>query len=67
MQCPKCNGDVCVKDTRNIRASKIFRLRVCKSCKHQFFTKETIVTPKNLEYDEFLEDWYRYNRAQQIN
>lgn len=40
MQCPICNGDTCIINTREYRSNTVYRRRKCTSCGARFSTVE---------------------------
>ena len=47
MRCVKCNGETKVKDSRSHK-NTIRRRRICKKCKHRFFTFEVAEEPPKI-------------------
>lgn len=59
MICPKCKNDsVYVRDTRHTDDNEDLRRRVCKTCKHTFYTIEFEVERDG----DFLEEWCKCDR-----
>lgn len=59
MICPKCNGKVHVKDTRNNRyKNEVFRQRECRQCGHIFYSVESEV-----EYSAIENVWKMSDRG----
>ena len=47
MRCVKCKGETKVKDSRSHKDT-IRRRRICKKCKHRFFTFEVAEEPPKI-------------------
>ena len=62
MKCSKCNGDLRVKDTRNLK-ERIYRRKECKSCGYRVTTCEVTSAEypsKNLQYSNAeLTIWFK--------
>ena len=53
MNCPKCNSNTLVKDSRPV-GRLVARRRVCKKCSYEFFTEEVEV-----DNNESLKSFWR--------
>lgn len=55
MKCPKCAGDVRVRDTTYTEENEIYRRRKCLDCGHVFYTMEFEIE----DTPAFQQEWKR--------
>lgn len=59
MNCPVCNGETKVVDTRHTPKNETYRKRKCKKCGDIFFTLEFDVFAS----DRVIEEWNKCERS----
>lgn len=59
MECPKCESDTYVIDSRKF-AGTTYRRRKCKECGHKFYTSEEI-----LENEQDIRYLWKYEKMKQ--
>lgn len=63
MKCPKCAGEVRVRDTTYTEENEIYRRRKCLDCGHVFYTMEFEVEAS----PEFRKEWRKFHRTAKPN
>ncbi len=48
MKCPKCKAKTRILDTSRLIDTTLWRRRICKTCAHEFSTKEPPEKPERL-------------------